>query len=108
MEKIEKTIYYNNLLHTYGELLSSTQKEILVAYFNYDLSLSEIANMRHISRAAVEDALQKGTNKLIEIENKVKYVENKEEILQILAKLKENPSNSQIFRQINEIERRLK
>ena len=106
MEKITKTIKYNKLFASYKPLLSSTQKEILEAYFCFDLSLSEIATERGISRAAVEDALQKGCSKLEECEANMHLVENKEEILKITAKLKENASKEEL-KDIEEIERRL-
>jgi len=107
MEKIEKTIHYNKLFLAYRKLLSSTQEEILEAYFCFDLSLGEIASERGISRSAVEDALQKGCTKLEEYEAKLKTVENKEEILKLIAKLKENTSNNEDVKLIEEIERRL-
>ena len=107
MEKINKTIKYNKLYNAYKSLLSSTQQEILEAYFCFDLSLSEIAEERGISRSAVEDALQKGCSKLEEYEANLHLVENKEEILKITAKLKENASNEEEKQDIEEIERRL-
>ena len=107
MEKIVKTIKYNKLFSSYRKLLSSTQQEILEAYFCFDLSISEIAENRSISRAAVEDALQKGCTKLEEYEASLHLVENKEEILKITAKLKENASNNEEIKDIEDIERRL-
>ena len=107
MEKINKAIYYNELLNAYKSLLSTTQKEILEAYYCFDLSLAEIAEDRNISRAAVEDALRKGSIKLEEYEASLHNVENKNEILKITAKLKENAKNKEELKEIEEIERRL-
>ncbi len=107
MEKIAKTIHFVNLFSSYKGLLSSTQKEILEAYFCFDLSLSEIAEDRGVSRAAIEDALRKGCKKLEELEAELHLVENKEEILKITAKLKEKASNSEDIKDLEEIERRL-
>ena len=64
MEKIEKTIRYTKLFNLYSGLLSDAQKDILYDYFFLDLSISEISENKGISRAAVEDALSKGTKKL--------------------------------------------
>lgn len=108
MEKIEKTLKFNRLLSFYGVLLSPTQKDILEAYFFYDLSISEIASERGISRAAVEDALQKGSAKLEEYEDKLHHIENADEILKILAKIKENDVNPELLKDLEDIERRLK
>ena len=107
MEKINKTIKFNKLLSCYGVLLSSTQQEILESYFFYDLSISEIASERNVSRAAIEDALQKGCQKLEEYESLLHHNEKKEEILKNLAKLKENCVDIQQKQLIEEIERRL-
>ena len=107
MEKLDKALYYNELLNAYKSLLSSTQKEILEAYYCFDLSLAEIAEQRGISRAAVEDALHKGSIKLEEYEASLHNIENKNEILKITAKLKKNASNDEDIKDLEEIERRL-
>ena len=107
MEKLDKALYYNELLNAYKSLLSSTQKEILEAYYCFDLSLAEIAEQRGISRAAVEDALHKGSIKLEEYEASLHNIENKNEILKITAKLKKNASNNEEIKDLEEIERRL-
>ena len=52
------------LLDAYESLLSSSQKETLSLYFRFNLSLSEIAEEKGISRAAASDALTKGVKKL--------------------------------------------
>ena len=108
MEKINKTIKFNKLLASYGGLLSAAQKEILESYYLYDLSISEIATERGVSRAAIEDALQKGNAKLEEIESVVHAVENQEEILKITAEMKENTTNPELLKGIELIERRFK
>ena len=107
MEKISKTIRYNKLFSAYKSLLSSTQQEILEAYFCFDLSISEIASERGVSRAAIEDALQKGCSKLEEYEGSLKLAETKEEILKITAKLKKSGLNNEQKQDIEAIERRL-
>ena len=68
MDELERVIYINNLFQLYGKLLSTTQQEIILDYYEYNLSLSEIAENRNISRAAVDDALKKGVAKLIKFE----------------------------------------
>lgn len=108
MEKISKTIRYNKLFNLYGKLLSSTQQEILESYFCFDLSISEIALERDISRAAVEDALSKGSKKLEEYESLLHLLENNEEILKNCVNLKKNLSNPKDLELIEDIERRLK
>ena len=57
------------LLSAYEKLLSPKQLRALNAYFRYDLSLGEIAEEEGISRAAVYDALTKGSAKLKKYES---------------------------------------
>lgn len=87
MEKLEKTIRYNDLLHIYGSLLSETQKEIATSYFEYDLSLSEIAEEKNISRAAVEDAIKKSMSKLDQLEDALHILKNNKDIEEIIKDL---------------------
>ena len=56
------------LFGIYGKLLTEKQYELLNDYYNNDLSLSEIAENNNITRQAVNDVINKGKNKLIEIE----------------------------------------
>lgn len=59
------------LLDCYEPLLSSSQQETLRLYFRFNLSLSEIAEEKDISRAAAFDALKKGVAKLHYYEEKL-------------------------------------
>ena len=77
MEKFEKTIFYTELFNLYGPLLSKAQQEILSDYFFLDLSISEISENRKVSRAAIEDALSKGTKKLEQYEKELKLREKR-------------------------------
>ena len=105
MELLEKRLYYIELLHLYGELLSDTQKTILEDYLECDLSLSEIADNRGVSRAAVDDAIKKGTKKLDVFESTLSLYGKKEKILENVQVLKEKIGNC---REIEEIEEVLK
>ena len=71
MSNIEETIRINRLLDIYGGLLSKVQYEILSDYYGANLSLSEISEIRQISRTAVSDAIKKGVEKLNNCEEKV-------------------------------------
>ena len=80
MDDFSKTIHYNALFNIYSELLSDRQKDILEQYYGYNLSISEIAEDNGISRAAVEDAIQKGIRKLDEFESKLGVLATKESL----------------------------
>lgn len=108
MNALEKKIYYTMLLSIYKELLSPSQKEILTDYFEYDLSISEIAQNRNISRAAVDDAIQKGLSKLVDLEEKLQTLQKNEKICEKLAKLKQKSLNCGQINEIEDIERSIK
>lgn len=103
MELLEKRIYYIELLHLYGELLSDTQKTILEDYLECDLSLSEIADNRNVSRAAIEDAIKKGMKKLDTYESTLELLRKKEQIKENIRVLKEKIGNCAELEQIEEV-----
>ena len=92
MDEVNRIVRYNSLLLIYQELLSKTQKEILTDYFAFNLSISEIAINRSVSRAAVEDAIKKGQAKLDEFENALKVYEKNEKIKEVLESSKDRDS----------------
>lgn len=107
MDELERTIYINDLFQLYGKLLSDTQQEIILDYYEYNLSLSEIAENRNISRAAVDDALKKGVKKLEKYEEDLKFYQRNEDIKSLINKLKEKNLNDDVKEIIKEIEGRL-
>ena len=104
MANIDETIRYVDLLSLYANLLSKTQKEVLEDYFSYNLSISEIAENRKISRAAVEDAIKKGKKKLEDSENKLGSLK----VLQQIRSAIENTDDPQLAEQLQEMERMMK
>ena len=107
MNKIEKTVLYVKLFNVYKDLLSNAQKEIFSDYYLMDLSFSEIAENRGISRSAVEDAVSKASRKLEEFESKLKIVEITENLQQKLDILKEKSLNMQEAEDIEEMKKEL-
>ena len=55
----------------YAPLLTERQREITTMYFEYDLSLGEIAEQKGVSRQSVSDCLNKSRKQLIEYEEKL-------------------------------------
>ena len=103
MDEIERVIYINKLLQIYGELLTSNQKDIMSDYYEANLSLSEIAEERSISRTAVDDAIKKSIEKLEKYEKTLQILHKQEELQQLLRKLDSN--NVEEIK--DEIERRI-
>ena len=68
MSEIKRALKINRLLDIYGRLLTKQQYEIMSDYYYCDLSLSEISELRKISRTAVSDAIKTSTKKLEKFE----------------------------------------
>ena len=81
------------LFDSYGELLTKTQQDLFKEYYLYDLSLSEIAEDREISRSAVNDTLKKAISKLEELESKVKLIKIKKSLQKRIEKLEKANEN---------------
>ena len=57
----------------YGKLLTPTQQEITDMYFNLDLTVSEIAEQKGISRQGVSECLTLSKKQLQEYDDKLKH-----------------------------------
>lgn len=88
---MEKNVQISMLLQMYGALLTKTQYEFLDDYYNSDLSLSEIAENRNMTRQAARDNIKKGENKLFEYEEKLgmmqKTMKQEKKISEILSEI---------------------
>ena len=101
MISLEEVNRVNDLLDIYGSLLSEKQLGSLVLFYRDNLSIGEIAEMNHVSRAAIMDALTKGKENLEEYEEKmhllafIKKEEAKddEKIKEVIERLKEALDN---------------
>ena len=67
-------LHFLQLWDLYSPLLTATQKEITDLYFNYDLSLAEIAEQKGVSRQSVSDCLQKCRKQLEKYEEKLGFL----------------------------------
>ena len=105
MEQINKRLYYAELLRIYGELLSATQNEILKDHLECDLSISEIAENRGTTRAAVEDAIKKVMARLDDFENKLEIYSTREKIIKNTRLLREKYGEN---KELNDIEEAIK
>ena len=104
MNELDKTLHYNELFHLYKNLLTDTQKEILSDYYLYDLSITEISEIRNISRAAVEDAIKKGNKKLDKYEEELSFLGKNQKALNLLNKLQNTEDLKEIKKIIKELE----
>ena len=58
----------------YGSLLTEKQRDMIRCYYDYDLSLGEIAEQYSVTRQAVADALKKGEKTLKLCEEKMGFM----------------------------------
>ena len=94
---MEKNVQISILLQIYGKLLTTTQYNFLDDYYNSDLSLSEIAENRNMTRQAARDNIKKGENKLFEYEEKLNIMQKT---------LKQEKKISEILTEITKIQTR--
>ena len=76
--KMKDDLQFLRLWDLYSPLLTSTQREITDLYFNYDLSLAEIAEQKGVSRQSVSDCLQKSRKQLETYEAKLGFAKTVE------------------------------
>lgn len=67
-------LHFLQLWDLYSPLLTATQREVTDLYFNYDLSLGEIAEQKGVSRQSVSDCLQKCRKQLEKYEEKLGFL----------------------------------
>lgn len=73
-------LHFLTLWDLYAPLLTETQKEITDLYFNYDLSLGEIAEQKGVSRQSVSDCLHKCRKQLEKYEAKLGFARTVQEM----------------------------
>ena len=87
-------LYYNELFDLYGELLTDNERDNFLEYYQEDLSLSEIAENKNVSRSAVSKTINTVIDKLNNYENKLHMYQKKIKLMEItkiddLNKIKE-------------------
>ena len=81
---MENREYLNKLFDIYKDLLTSIEKDTFINYYIEDLSLSEIAENRGISKSSVGKTLNQAETKLKEYEEILHISSLKSQILEIL------------------------
>ena len=71
----------------YGELLDEHTRAVIMAYYDDDLSLSEIAEGEGISRQGVRHIIKKGEEQLDAFESRIGLARRHEELSVIAEKL---------------------
>ena len=96
---MEEYVYYNNLFDIYSPLLTLKENLIFKDYYQEDLSLSEIAENRNITRSAVQKTVKTVLSKLEKYENILNIYKKNASLKEIL----ELDDITEIKKKINEI-----
>lgn len=78
---MEKFAQIGMLLEIYGGLLTDRQKDVMDLYYNYDLSLSEIAEQFGISRQGVHDLIKRSEQILLNADHSIGVLTLRDRIL---------------------------
>lgn len=70
---MEKFLYYIELFNIYKCLFTEKKQDILDLYFNENLSLSEISNLKNVSKSYVGKIINESEKKLDYYENNIGY-----------------------------------
>lgn len=81
---MEDLVYYNELFEIYSDLLTDKEKEAYKDYYFEDLSLSEIADNKKVSRAAVQKMVKTVVDKLNNYEQSLHIYKLKKDLFKVL------------------------
>ena len=101
---LEKKVYYCQLFHIYGKLLTNKQQELFIAYYEDDYSLQEIADEFSISRNAVHDAIKTAIKNLENFEDSLHILKKNEKLDAIIEKYQTQKEYAQIINELKEME----
>lgn len=71
---------FMRLWDIYNGILTPTQREFTDLYFNFDLTVSEIATEKGVTRQAVSECLQICKKQLEELESRLGFAKNTDKI----------------------------
>ena len=80
---MDKFLYYNNLFSLYQNLLTPKERIIFSLYYEENLSMGEIADIKGISRSAVGKTIKIVVSKLENYESILEMLKTREEIIKI-------------------------
>lgn len=99
MNRTEEFVHYNALYDLYGSLLNERESTIFSLFYEEDLSLQEIADVRGVSKSAIGSAITTINKKLDRYEEKLGF-SKKESILKSLIEEVEDQKLQEKMRKI--------
>lgn len=92
---LDERIKISELFDYYGTLLKTGQSKVLKAYILDDLSLSEIAELKGVSRQGVYDNLRRSIKRLQDFDEKLHLIKKSKEVDRVIASLREISDRSE-------------
>lgn len=83
---MEDFVYYGMLFDIYKDLLSEASKEYFSLYYEENLTLQEIADLKNVSKSYVGNIIKKTTKKLVDLEEILKLYKIKAKLNEALEK----------------------
>jgi predicted DNA-binding protein YlxM (UPF0122 family) len=87
---MEKFTHIGMLFEIYGGLLTDRQRDVMDLYYNYDLSLAEIAEQFGISRQGVHDLIKRSELVLSNAEDCIGYLKFRNRIFDDIHDIEED------------------
>lgn len=89
MNRTEEYIHYNKLFDIYGNLLNEREKEIFALFYEEDLSLQEIADVRSVSKSAIGNTITTINHKLDIYEEKLGFLKKINDLETFVEKIED-------------------
>ena len=105
--QLQDFVEYGRLFDLYGDLLSADRQKIMSDYFEFNMTLAEIAQEKNISRQAVLDAIDKSCEKLKEFENVLQIYAKRNALRADLSELLSLTESKELKEKVEEILRKL-
>ena len=87
---MNKVLYYNELFSYYKELLTEKEQEVFSLYYEENLSMGEIAQIKNISRSAIGFKIKNVEEKLDNYEKILKKREIFYKLQKTISKIDDN------------------
>jgi len=81
---MEDFVYYNDLYDIYADLLTENERNTFKDYYQEDLSLSEIADEKNVSRSAIQKTVKNVIDKLNHYESVLRVYEKNSKVIELL------------------------
>ncbi len=100
---MEDFVLNNNLFDIYGSTLTDNQQDIFKLYYEENLSMQEIADLKKVSKAFVGKVIKESVNKLEQLENSFHLLEYKNSLMKLEKETNLDLIHKEIAKIINNI-----